>query len=54
VEATHAARLQVGLGFRRLLAGLDDLSLDIPDAPRLLGLFLGARPPAWPPTRLSE
>ncbi|KAL4436793.1 hypothetical protein ABPG75_003932 [Micractinium tetrahymenae] len=32
---------QVALGFRRLLAGLDDLALDIPGAARLMELFLG-------------
>ncbi|PSC74724.1 Programmed cell death 4 [Micractinium conductrix] len=32
---------QVALGFTRLLAGLDDLALDIPGAARLLELFLG-------------
>ncbi|PRW57868.1 programmed cell death 4-like isoform B [Chlorella sorokiniana] len=32
---------QVALGFTRLLAGLDDLALDIPDAARLMELFLG-------------
>ncbi|KAI7837239.1 hypothetical protein COHA_008927 [Chlorella ohadii] len=32
---------QVALGFTRLLAGIDDLALDIPDAARLLELFLG-------------
>lgn len=36
---------QVSLGFRRLLDGLDDLSLDCPDAGRLMGLFLGERGP---------
>jgi programmed cell death protein 4 len=29
------------MGFTRLLAGADDLSLDIPDAAHLLELFLG-------------
>ena len=32
---------QAALGFTRLLAGLDDLALDIPEAPRLMELFLG-------------
>lgn len=34
---------QAALGFRRLLAGLDDLALDIPGAARLMELFLGER-----------
>lgn len=32
---------QASLGFTRLLAASDDVALDIPDAPRLLTLFLG-------------
>lgn len=32
---------QAALGFTRLLAGADDLALDIPDAAHLLSLFLG-------------
>ena len=32
----------MALGFTRLLAGLDDAALDIPDAARLMELFLGA------------
>ncbi|KAL4858246.1 Programmed cell death protein 4 [Chlorella vulgaris] len=35
------SRDQAGMGFTRLLAGADDLSLDIPDAAHLLELFLG-------------
>lgn len=34
---------QVALGFRRLLAGLDDLALDIPGAAQLMEMFLGGR-----------
>ena len=34
----------MALGFTRLLAGADDLALDIPDAAHLLSLFLGGRP----------
>jgi hypothetical protein len=43
---------QVSLGFTRLLAGADDLSLDIPEAGRLLGLFLGEHCP-WQPALLG-
>lgn len=32
---------QMSLGFTRLLASVEDLALDIPDAPHLLALFLG-------------
>ena len=39
--ASLSAADQVALGFTRLLAGLDDLALDIPGAARLLELFLG-------------
>ena len=43
-----AADDQVALGFTRLLAGLDDLALDIPDAAHLLELFLGEHIAARP------
>lgn len=41
---------QVALGFTRLLAGLDDLALDIPDAAHLLELFVGEHIAARPRT----
>lgn len=47
---------QMALGFTRILAGADDLALDIPDAARLLTLFLGRAivDEALPPKFLAE
>lgn len=43
--ATYPPPPQASLGFTRLLAGLDDLALDIPGVAKLMTLFLGKSMP---------
>ncbi len=40
-QADVVSEEQIGLGFSKLLSATEDLTLDIPDTPRMLTLFLG-------------
>ena len=40
-QASVVSEEQIGMGFSKLLSATEDLTLDIPDAPRMLTMFLG-------------
>ena len=56
VQGSVVSEEQLSLGFKKLLSSVEDMTLDIPDAPRFLTLFIGRAivDEAVPPSFLSH